>query len=219
MGLNTVTLAAVNWGDVYWPRFGERWLASLLRCNPAPDRIYIATDKLIEGLPEQVTQIISDGRFLGLNEIARQCGTTWLLFTGLDDELPPDAFADIHGDEDAITFGCQQAGESTALAFPAGEDAYRICWQLGYNPMNGGAIYRCSSVMEIPFRDYIYFDEVFWAEWAYFGKRVKFDNRVRLIWHRWSGANSWPANQAGESQAKEFKRRLRDGLIKKGVPE
>lgn len=219
MGLNTVTLGVLNWGDVYWPRFGERWLASVLRTDPQPNRIMIATDKPIEGLPHQITQIIYEGGFMGMNLLARSCGTDWLFFTGLDDELMSDAFAGIHGDEDAISFACQQAGQTTNVAYPPAAVQYEVCWQLPHNPMNGGYIYRCSALNEIPVRDYIYSDEVMFAEWAYFGKRIKFENRVRLVWHRWVGSNSWPANRAGEQQAQEFKARLRAGLIQKGVPE
>lgn len=219
VGMNTVTMGVVNWGDVYWPRFGERWMNAVLSADPQPDRIMIATDKPIEGLSDRVTQIVYEGGFMGINLIAKECGTDWLFFSGLDDEVLPDAFAGIEGEEDAIAYGCQQAGQTTALAFAAGRDAYEVCWQLPYNPMNGGYIYRCSALCEIPYREYIYADEVLFAEWAYFGKRIKFDNRIRLIWHRWNGSVSWPANTAGEQQAQEFKARLRAGLIQKGVPE
>ena len=219
MGLNSVTLGVVNWGETYWPRFGERWLASITRCDPQPDQVMIATDKPLEGLPNNVRQIIYEGGFLGWNLLAEHCGTEWLFGSGVDDELRVDSFAGIEAEEDAIAFGCQQLGETNAVAFPSGRDAYEVSWQLGFNPMNGGQIFRASALVEIPFRNYIYSDEVLFAEWSYFGKKIKFENRIRLDWHRWVGSNSWPANRAGESQAQEFKARLRAGLIKKGVPE
>lgn len=219
MGLNTVTLGALNWGDRYWSRFGERFLASVARCNPQPDRIIIATDKPLEGLPQNITQLVYEGGFMGINLIARDCGTDWLFFSGIDDELLPDAFADINGTEDAIGFAGQQAGETNTIAYPPPPGLFEICYDLPNNPMNGGYIFRCSTLMEIPFREYIYPDEVLFAEWAYFGKKVKLDYRVRIVWHRWSGSQSWPANRAGEQQAQDFKARLRAGLIQKGVPE
>lgn len=219
MGLNTVTLGVLNWGDVYWSRFGERWLAAIVSCDPQPDQVMIATDKPIEGLPKNVRQVVYEGGFLGVNLLAELCGTKWLFFSGLDDEVLPHSFREIEGEEDAIAFGCQQTGQTTALAFAAGRDAYEVCWQLPYNPMNGGYIFRSQSLVDIPFRDYIYADEVLFAEWAYFGKKVKFENRVRMLWNRWNGSVSWPANRAGEQQAQEFKARLRAGLIQKGVPE
>jgi hypothetical protein len=215
------TAACISFGDTYWPRFGLRWLASVERADPQPDAVIICSDREID-IPTwlDVQLIISDKVGIHMwDDIAKMCRTTWIAGIGLDDEYVVDAFEGLTGDYDAIAFGCQQQGEATSIAWPAGQDAYSLTWQSPNNPMNGGQFFRASSLLEIPLRDYIYADEVLWAEWSYFGKTIKFENRVRQIWHRWSGANSWPANRAGEQQAQDFKRRLREGLIQKGVPE
>jgi hypothetical protein len=179
----------------------------------------VVSDRWIE-VPAWVNLVIADySSFVLFNIAAQNCQTTWLCLTGVDDEFTETAFADLCGEEDAIAFSAQQQGEATWVAQPAGRDSYSITWQLSNNPMNGGHFFRASTLREIPFRNYIYCDEVLWSEWSYFGKTVKFENRIRQIWHRWSGANSWPSNSAGESQAQEFKAKLRAGLIQKGVPE
>jgi hypothetical protein len=220
MAVNTITAGACVWGDVYWPRFGKRWLDSVYITDPAPDQIMIVSDRHIE-VPSDVRLIVEpEVSFNAWNIFAQHCETTWIGGIGIDDEYVRDSFIDIDSDRDAIAFCCQQAGEATSIACPAGEDAYIITHNLPNNPMNGGQFWRTSSLLEIPIRaGYIYCDEVLWAEWAYFGMKIKFENRVRQIWHRWSGANSWPANGLGESQAQEFKAKLRAGLIQKGVPE
>jgi len=220
MALNTITAGACVWGDVYWERFGERWLASVFATDPKPDAIMILSDRPLV-VPAGVRVEVTDAKGCAAwNNFAQLCETTWIGATGIDDEFTVDAFADLDSDRDAISFGCQQRGESNDLAFPAGEAEYSKMYDLPNNPMNGGQFWRTSSLLEIPIRaGYIYCDEVLWAEWAYFGMKIKFENRVRQIWHRWSGANSWPANGLGESQAQEFKAKLRAGLIQKGVPE
>ena len=219
MGLTEATAACISFGDTYWPRFGSRWLASVERANPQPEHVIICSDRELE-VPEWAELIICKGGIGPMwSHIAKMCRTTWIAGIGLDDEYVVDSFEGLTGDYDAIAFGCEQVGEANWVAWPDGPDAYSVCWQLPNNPMNGGQFWRTSSLLEIPMRDYIYADEVLWAEWAYFGKTVKFENRVRQIWHRWSGANSWPANRAGEQGAREFKQRLQAGLIRKGVPE
>ena len=219
MGLNTMTLGLLNWGDSYWSRFGERFFASVAKADPQPDNIVIATDRILEGLPSNVNQIIYKGGFMGVNLIARECDTTWMLFAGLDDEMLPGAFLPVESDADAISYPAQQVGETHGISPSVDPGVFANCWKMNHNPMTGAFIFRCSTMLEIPARDYIYHDDVLFAEWSYFGKKIDVDNRFRLLWHRWSGANSWPANRAGESQALEFKQRLRAGLIKKGVPE
>ena len=219
MGLTEATAACIVFGDSYWSRFGARWLASVERADPQPDHVMICSDREIP-VPPWVELIVSnEPGFRMTNKLAKLCRTTWLCWIGVDDEYVGDSFSDLTGDTDAIAFGSQQQGEATWIAWPSGHDAYSVTWQLPNNPMNGGQFFRAKSLVEIPFRDYIYSDEVLWSEWSYFGKTVKFENRVRQIWHRWTGANSWPANRAGEQQAQDFKRRLREGLIGKGVPE
>lgn len=218
MGTDATAGCAV-WGDLYWPRFGARWLASIERADPKPDAVIVASDRWLD-VPEWVNLIVSDEPgFMLWNRLAMSCDSTWICITGVDDEFVIDAFGDLDAEEDAIAFGCQQVGEASSIALPAGGDAYSVMWQLSNNPMNGGQFFRASALREVPFRDYVYADEVLWSEWSYFGKTVKFENRVRQIWHRWSGANSWPANHAAERDAQEFKRKLREGLIQKGMPE
>jgi hypothetical protein len=219
MGLNSVTCGILNWGTEYWARFSKTMLESLAACDPQPDRIIIATDRPLDDLPDNVEQIESNQRWAGWNLIAAHTDTTWLFNMGLDDTLPGDAFAGIEADEDCIGFACQQSGETNAIARPPHPDEYRVAWRLDHNPMNGGYIYRCSSVLQVPFREYIYADEVFFAEWSYFGLTYRQTDKIRLNWFRWSGSNSWPANRAGEQQAREFKHRLREGKILKGIPE
>ena len=220
MGLNTITAGACVWGNDYWARFGQRWLDSVYRCDPAPNQIMVVSDRKIE-VPSDVRLVIDESiTYDSWNVFAQHCETTWIGGIGVDDEYVVDSFGDLDTDRDAIAFCAQQAGEATTIARPAGEDAYSVTWQLPNNPMNGGQFWRTSSLLEIPIRrGYIYSDEVLYSEWSYFGKKIKFENRVRQIWHRWTGANSWPANRAGEAQAQEFKAKLRAGLIQKGVPE
>lgn len=217
--MNDATAACISFGDTYWPRFGARWLASVERADPQPDHVIICSDRELK-VPSDVELVVCNKSSISMvNFAAKVCRTEWFCWIGIDDEYTSDAFEGLTGDEDAIAFACQQQGEATWIARPAGQDAYSVAWQLPNNPMNGGQFFRTSSLNEVPFRDYVYCDEVLWAEWSYFGKTVKFENRVRQIWHRWSGANSWPANRAGEQEAQDFKRRLREGLIEKGVPE
>lgn len=220
MGLNTITAGACVWGETYWGRFGQRWLDSVWRTDPAPNQIMIVSDREIN-VPSDVRLVIDESvSHDAWNLFAQNCETTWIGGIGVDDEYVKDSFADIDSDRDAIAFCSQQMGEATSIACPAGEDAYSVTWQLPNNPMNGGQFWRTTSLLEIPIRrGYIYSDEVMWSEWSYFGKKVKFEKRVRQIWHRWTGANSWPANRLGESQAQEFKAKLRAGLIQKGLPE
>jgi hypothetical protein len=219
MGLNSITCGILNWGTAYWERFSKTMLESLAACDPQPDRIIIATDRPLDGLPDNVEQIDSNRRFLGLNLIAAHTDTTWLFNLGLDDTLPRDAFNRIEGDEDCIGYACRQIGETNTIARPPHPDTYRVAWSFDHNPMNGGYIWRCSSLIEVPFRDYIYADEVLFAEWSYFGMTYKQTDQIRHIWNRWRGSNSWPANRAGEQQAREFKHRLREGKILKGIAE
>jgi hypothetical protein len=216
----SIAAGAISFGDVYWPRFSERWLASIERADPQPDQVLLVSDRLVNVPPWVELVVVKPGRgFMMINDLAEHCRCDWLPMSGLDDEYTVDAFMPIESDADAVFFPCQQVGESNALAQWSGVDAFNVTWQLPNNPQNGGVAYKISSLREVPVRDYIYADEVQWAEWSYFGLKAEFDPRVRVIWHRWSGSTSWPANRAGEQQAQEFKQRLRAGLIQKGIPE
>lgn len=216
----TIAAGAIHFGDFYWRRFGGRWLESVERADPQPSQVVLVSDRFVD-VPSWVELVIVPERsnFLLINDLADYCESDWWVMSGLDDEYTQDAFAPIESDADAVFFPCQQRGEANSVAQWSGPDAFRSTWQLPNNPQNGGVAYRVSSLREVPVRDYIYADEVQWSEWSYFGLTADFDPRIRLIWHRWHGSTSWPANRAGEQQAQDFKRRLREGLIEKGVPE
>jgi hypothetical protein len=216
----SIAAGAISFGDIYWPRFGARWLASIERADPQPDQVLLVSDRQLD-VPSWVELVVIDGerRFMLMNDLAEHCRCDWWVMSGLDDEYAVDAFASIESNADAVFFPCQQAGETNAIAQWAGVDAFNVTWQLPNNPQNGGVAFRVSSLREVPVRDYIYADEVQWSEWSYFGLKADFDPRIRLIWNRWHGSTSWPANHAGEQQAQEFKRKLREGLIQKGIPE
>ena len=211
---------AISFGDVYWPRFGQRFLASIERADPQPDQIVIVSDRPLD-VPSWVELVVvAEGRrFLMYNDLAQHCRCDWLMPVAIDDEYTVDAFVPVESDADVICFPGQQAGGASWIAMTTDPNALASAWNAPNNPINGGVIWRTSTLREIPMRDYIYHDEVLWAEWSYFGKKLHLDSRVRVIWHRWSGSNSWPANHAGEQQAQEFKRKLREGLIQKGIPE
>ena len=217
--MTLMAAGAYSFGDMYFPTFGDRWLASIERADPQPDQVLLVSDREWD-VPSWVQLfVVPNGRWLLINDLAKYCSCKWWVASGLDDEYTQDAFVPIKSDADAVFFPCQQAGEVNWVAQWSGPDAFRNTWQLPNNPQNGGVAFRISSLREVPSRDYIYCDEVLWAEWSYFGLTADFDPRIRVIWHRWHGSNSWPANRAGEQQAQDFKRRLREGLIRKGVPE
>ena len=211
---------AISFGDVYWPRFGARMLASIERADPQPDQILVVSDREID-VPSWVELVVVEQgrRFLMYNDLAQHCRCDWLLPVGVDDEMMPNGFVSVESDADVICYPGQQAGEATWVAATIDPNALAGAWNAPNNPLNGGVIWRTSTLLEIPVRDYIYQDEVLWAEWSYFGKTLQLDSRIRVVWHRWRGSNSWPANTEGERQAQDFKRKLREGLIQKGIPE
>ena len=47
MKKNTVTVYTIAYGD-YWERFGKKWEENMLKLDPAPDELFIVTDKEID---------------------------------------------------------------------------------------------------------------------------------------------------------------------------
>jgi len=218
----TVALGTLNFGSTdYWAKFGERFHQSVLRCDPQPDQIIIATDKPNLDYPKEYEVLQYSGGFEGINLLAQRCNTTWLFFAGLDDEFLPHAFRDVDSTGDIIQCQGQSVGVFDGLAMPGAPGTFELAHEWPSNPVTASSIMRVETLLEIPMRaNYGYHDEVCWAEWAYFGKKCeKIEPFPRQILHRWHGSSSWPANREYERQAQDFKTRLRAGLIQKGVPE
>ena len=220
MGM-TITAGIISFGDEYWPRFADRLFASFERCDPKPDEVIVVSDQMRQVPPYVQLVVVPPGRnFMMYNDLAQHSNCDYVFSIGLDDECTTDSFVPVDTDADAIIYPAQQVGEASWVAMTNNAGAIVDAWKAPNNPVNGGVIWKTSTLREMPIRDYIYADEVLWAEWSYFGRtKLHIDDRVRILWHRWRGSTSWPANTAGEHQAQDFKRKLREGLIQKGIPE
>jgi hypothetical protein len=213
--MTNLTILSVVWGD-YFERFGEEWVGTLE--GAGCDQVVLVSDKRVS-VPSFVKLIVKDfenpADFYHAGH--RAVETEWLTTFGLDDLLLPGATLSVDSNADVYGWPSEFRGLKSGLA--AYEGGYENIMDLSYNPMLGNWAYRNELWQEIPFRDYLYLDEVHFCELSYFGKTVEYSSVPRTTWLRHDDAVSMHPNEEATEQVRRFKAKLRAGQIQKGVPE
>jgi len=96
---------------------------------------------------------------------------------------------------------------------------YETMYLLPHNPMLGGFFHSRAALLEVPYRRYGYMDEVQFCEMAWFKYEGRFSEVPRSIWWRHDEAHAMHHNETFRNEANDFKVRLVNDLVQKGVPE
>jgi hypothetical protein len=212
-----ICVMSIAYGN-YWDNWGKRWLENLESLSTQPDRIMLLSDEK-KNVPAWVENIAIGDRHMSqyANVGANLADTEWIVWHGLDDLYLDDAFLPFDESGDVFSYPHILGGIVQGIAQYSGQ--YETMYNLDWNPMLGGFFHRRSLVLEIPYRKYGYMDEVQFCEMAWFNKKVVFDDKPRSIWYRHDNAHAMWHNEVFRNEANDFKYKLRNGQIEKGVPE
>lgn len=213
--MTNIGIVSIAYGD-YFERYGQQWINTLEEADCK--QVILVSDTRVS-VPSFVKLIVKecDSMALYFRTGHEFLETAWVFNLGLDDLLLPGALDPIESDADVYGWPAEYRGLRSGSATYGG--GFENMPNLDWNPMVGGWAYRSDLLREIPFRDYLYFDEVHFCELSYFGKTIEYSTRPRSTWLRHEGAHSMYANRQASEEVRQFRARLRAGLIEKGVPE
>lgn len=213
----SVTVLSLAYGD-YWDKWGVRWIENLEEHGSAAGHVILVSDRPLP-VPEWVQNVVLGPQHMSVyaNVGTLLARTDWVCWHGLDDLFLPGAFNKFDDSGAFFSYPHVQMGIRDGQAKYIG--GYETMYTLEHNPMLGGFFHRREALLEIPYRRYGYMDEVQFCEMAYFGYEGRFSDVPRSIWWRHDEAHAMHHHPVFRDSANEFKQRLINGLIQKGVPE
>ena len=126
----------------------------------------------------------------------------WVVPTGVDQIMLPDALVGLDRDCDVISIaGRTQHGE----LFQANPDGYETILGSVSNPMSGMTVMRREVHLAYPARRSMYSDWIQWMEFRKAELRVEFDTTNRFIHWRHPEAVSFQAHPQGEADVALFR--------------
>ena len=197
----TITVATANWGG-YWDRYGSNWTEAVLKLDPAPTRVIIASDVPIKTGFEVV---ICETKSLGpmRNAAIDFTDTEWFVPSDLDDIPLPNYVSGINRDAEIHSFCYKFCNEA---------HGYRPSqWDNAFEPNTGNPLASCSAyktdwAKRIRYRDIGWEDWAFWLDMKKAGARVHFDQTVRYIYTHPPGSLSQKDVSRKENEILTLKR-------------
>lgn len=215
MSVTNMTVVSVVYGN-YFERFGNEWVSTLEQAGC--DNAVLVSDKHVP-VPSFVKLVVREFESMALFfKTGHQfLEADWVVNLGFDDLLLPGGLDPIMSDADVYGWPAQYTGLMSGYAKYQG--GFEKMPYLSNNPMLGGWAYRSDLLREIPFRDYLYFDEVHFCELSYFGKTIEVSSTPRSTWFRHDDAFSVRSSREATHDVARFREKLRAGEIEKGIPE
>ena len=186
----------------YWQKFGEQYVTMIEAMNPKPDEVILSSLVPLD-VPSWIRNIITEELFWdGVNEAVEMSSCDWVVPTGVDQIMLPDALVGLDRDCDVISIaGRTQHGE----LFQANPDGYETILGSVSNPMSGMTVMRREVHLAYPARRSMYSDWIQWMEFRKAELRVQFDTTNRFIHWRHPEAVSFQAHPQGEADVALFR--------------
>lgn len=206
-----ITVVSICFGDRYWQEYRGQFFEQIRAASPRAKAILV-TDVPRE-TPDWVEQHTFTGHMYAMYQHAIQyVDTAWVWGVGFDDLILPGAFEDWESDADILGHPEHMFGATSDDCSYLG--GYEDMWRHGGpNPMLGSFWTRTALMREIPWREHDFADWSFFAECAYFGKRLEMSDRFVASWNRHEGSASSVFNPTGLIQVQEFLGHLREGRV------
>jgi hypothetical protein len=186
----------------YWQKFGEQYVTMIEAMNPKPNEVILSSLVPLD-VPSWIRNIITKELFWdGVNEAVEMSSCDWVVPTGVDQIMLPDALVGLDRDCDVISIaGRTQHGE----LFQANPDGYQTILGSVSNPMSGMTVMRRKVHLAYPARRSMYSDWIQWMEFRKADLRVEFDTTNRFIHWRHPEAVSFQAHPQGEADVAFFR--------------
>lgn len=200
----SIAITTACWGN-YWERFGIQFAESIAKMNRQPDETIVVGEIEIAPIwidvqrPESLVF-----QWDWFNEAVKHSTAEWVVCLGVDDEMLPTGFDDLHLEGYVIAITGLENG---SMWGPVEHEYPEMLW-IDHNPMRGGTIFRREVFLRYPWRPVVWPD---WAQWLEFndaGVDVRFDYTPRFTHHRHSRANSMTPSAVGDQQIRDLKEQL-----------
>ena len=197
----TITIATANWGG-YWEKYGDRWTEAILKLDPFPTRVIVASDVPIK---TDFEVVICETKSLGpmRNAAIDATDTEWFVPSDLDDLPLPNYIKDLKQDCEIHAFCYKYGGDVHGYKPSLWDSAFSVDCA---NPIGSCSAYKTEWAKRVRYRDIGWEDWAFWLDMKKAGARAHFDPTPRWIYTRPPGSLSQQDASRKEKEIADLKR-------------
>lgn len=173
-----LTIIAPIWGETYWDKWGEEWLAQMVALDPQPEQWVAIVDRKRDNLPRHWNQVVKPdvSHATWFNHGVANTTTEWVMACGIDDGMPADALDGLVLDGDVVV-GPLLASDGKVYQPTA--EKYETILEASWYPMTGWSVYRTEIARKYPLRGVVWDDWHLWFEYRQNDVNAKFDTKIR----------------------------------------
>jgi len=211
----SIALCVVVWGD-FWDRFGGQFIEQIAKLNTQPDEVIISSPERLS-LPKGWLNIVEPHvKFDSWNSSMFAAESEWVMPIGMDDIWYADGLdglTDVADDVDVICNPWMQNRRMWA-ADPIG---FENILHQSHNPMLGSFLIRKRLFPNVPFRQVVWNDWIWWMEVRKLGYKVEFRGNPCGDHIRREDSYSIRGDPNGELQCEQMRAILREHSVVPGV--
>lgn len=180
----SICLYTTAWGD-YWEKYGKVWTEHINKLSPAPDKVIIISDRLIESEYEVIVVDLPDKYQINYfrNVAVQNSSCHWVVGIDLDDKPYTDILSIADYDYDVCTYSLDL---SDGRHEPCRKDRWDNLFELdSYEyPMAGSSLIKTETIKKVGGYPMAWHeDAALWIKLRAINARVKFTLESKLLYN------------------------------------